>query len=258
MQLATLAALFQVHFSLPSEGTSTMLIFYRWIHFLAGITWVGLLYFFNLVNVPFQQELDPALKAKVFPALMSRAMWWFRWSAVVTVLAGLAYWGRIVGSDAANARAMGEIASVGTPIWTFFVLWTVAFILYMGALMSPPAFLRKGPVLGAITVVVVGAAAYLYLAMNSHGWESNRLLCIGIGGGIGWFMMFNVWGVIWRVQKRMIQWTAAGTPMPEKAALMARQAFLASRINFWLSLPMLFFMAAASHYIIFGNPGTLR
>ena len=258
MQLASLAAAFQVHLSFPSDGTSSVLIGLRWVHFLAGITWVGLLYFFNLVNVPLQKELDPAVKTKVFPALMSRAMWWFRWSAVVTVLAGLAYWGRIVGSDARNARAMGEAVSSGTAIWTFFVFWTVAFILYMGALMAPPAFLRQGPVLTILTIVIVAAAAYGYLAVNSNGWESNRLLCIGVGGGIGWFMMFNVWGVIWRVQKRMIQWTAAGTPMPEKAALMARQAFLASRTNFWLSLPMLFFMASASHFIIFGNPGTLR
>ena len=258
MQLASLAALFQIHLTLPADRMSNVLILYRWVHFLAGITWVGLLYFFNLVIVPFQQELDPALKSKVVPGLMSRALWWFRWSSVVTVLAGLAYWGMIISSDARNARAMGGTAHSNTTIWTFFVFWSLAFILYQGALMAPPAFLRQGPVLAVITVVLVGGAAYAYLAFNSNGWESNRLLCIGVGGGIAWFMMFNVWGVIWRVQKRMIQWTAAGTPMPEKAGLMARQAFLASRTNFWLSFPMLFFMASASHYIIFGNPGTLR
>lgn len=258
MQLASLAAAFQVHLSFPSDGTSSVLIGLRWVHFLAGITWVGLLYFFNLVNVPLQKELEPAVKSKVYPALMSRALWWFRWSAVVTVLAGIAYWMIIVSSDARNARAMGEVANSGTTVWTFFVFWTLAYIVYMGVLMAPPAFLRQGPVVTILTVVIVAAAAYGYLAVNSNGWESNRLLCIGVGGGIGWFMLFNVWGAIWRVQKRMIQWTAAGTPMPEKAALMARQAFLASRTNFWLSLPMLFFMASASHFIIFGNPGTLR
>ena len=80
---------------------------------------------------------------------------------------------------------------------------------------------------------------------------------IGIGGGIGWVMLLNVWGVIWRIQKRLIQWTREnatnGTPIPEKAKAMARQAFLASRANAFLSVVMLFFMGAASHYPMFGK-----
>jgi uncharacterized membrane protein len=78
------------------------------------------------------------------------------------------------------------------------------------------------------------------------------LLSIGIGGGLGWFMMFNVWGIIWRVQKKMIRWTEAsassGAAMPPEAAKLARAGLLASRVNFALSFPMLFFMATASHY----------
>ena len=65
----------------------------RWIHFLAGITWIGLLHFFNLVNVLLMRELDASTKGKVMPALMTRAVWWFRMSAVLAVLAGLAYFG---------------------------------------------------------------------------------------------------------------------------------------------------------------------
>ncbi len=76
-----------------------MLIALRWVHFVAGITWVGLLYFFNLVNIPFQRELDAKTKLTVVPNLMPKALWWFRWSSVVTVLAGIAYWMHIVGSD---------------------------------------------------------------------------------------------------------------------------------------------------------------
>jgi uncharacterized membrane protein len=92
------------------------------------------------------------------------------------------------------------------------------------------------------------------LSLNQHGWESNRALSIGIGGGLGWFMMFNVWGIVWRMQKKMIRWTSAaaqGTPMPSEAPKFAQVAFLAARLNFWISFPMLFFMGAASHYIIF-------
>jgi hypothetical protein len=65
----------------------------RWIHFLAGITSTGLLHFFNLVNVPLMRELDASTKGKVMPALMTRAVWWFRMSAALAVLAGLAYFG---------------------------------------------------------------------------------------------------------------------------------------------------------------------
>ena len=86
----------------PPDSAATFQMLLRWVHFVAGITWIGLLYFFNLVNVPFMKEMDSATKGKVVPSLMPRALWWFRWSAVVTVLAGLAYFGEIVGADAHN------------------------------------------------------------------------------------------------------------------------------------------------------------
>ena len=105
--------------------------------------------------------------------------------------------------------------------------------------------------------IVVIAASYLYLSLNSHGWESNRLLAIGIGGGLGWFMLLNVWGIVWRMQKKIIRWTSesnvSGKPMPAETAKVARLAFLATRLNFVLSFPMLFFMAVASHYPVFGQ-----
>ena len=61
----------------------------RWIHALAGIVWIGHLYFFNFVNVPLQGALDDAAKKAVNPKLMPRALWWFRWGAMITFLAGL-------------------------------------------------------------------------------------------------------------------------------------------------------------------------
>src|SRR5919201_6927162 len=67
-------------------------IFLRWAHFVAGITWIGILYFFNLVNVPLMKKLDGPTKGKVIPELMPRALWYFRWGAVVTVLVGFAYY----------------------------------------------------------------------------------------------------------------------------------------------------------------------
>ncbi len=66
-----------------------LLILLRWIHVVAGITWIGLLYFFNLVNVNFLKSLDPAAKTVVIPKLMPPALAWFRWSALVSAAAGL-------------------------------------------------------------------------------------------------------------------------------------------------------------------------
>ena len=236
-------------------GEPAVMIVLRWIHLVAGVMWIGLLYFFNLVNIPFLQELDPKSRGVVVPKLMPRALWWFRWSSLVTVLAGVAYWNHIVATDARSAAAVGEPASVGAMVGSFFLIWTLAFAVEMGALMAPAEVLRKGAVLGVIVAVVVIAASYFFLSLNQHGWESNRALAIGIGGGLGWFMMLNVWGIIWRMQKKLIRWTEAnveqGTAMPAEAAKLARLALLCSRVNFWLSFPMLFFMAAASHYGMF-------
>jgi uncharacterized membrane protein len=249
---ATVAVAPQLNFP---GGQQAVLILLRWIHLMAGITWIGLLYFFNLVNIPFMGQLDASQRGLVIPRLMPKAMWWFRWSSVVTVLAGIAYWNIIVTTDANNAIAVGESVSAGRVIGSFFVIWTLAFVVEMGLLMSPAEVLKKGPIFGTIMAIVIIAAAYVFLSLNQEGWESNRALSIGIGGGLGWFMMLNVWGIVWRMQKKIILWTAEsaskGAAIPAEAAKVARLNFLASRLSFWLSFPMLFFMAAASHYILF-------
>jgi uncharacterized membrane protein len=161
-------------------GVDWLEFLFRWIHFLAGITWIGLLYFFNLVNVNFMKSLDAGTKGKVVPQLMPPALWWFRWSALVTVLAGL-------------------------------------LIL-----------IKKMP--------------------GSGSWQVS----IGIGGLLGIIMFLNVWLIIWPNQKRIIQMTADAAAKqqspPAEMAAMARKAYLASRTNFYLSIPMLFFMAL-SHYL---------
>jgi hypothetical protein len=240
----------QIH--VPTDLNTNFLMVVRWIHFLAGITWIGLLYFFNLVNVPFLKGLDATTKGKVLPDLMTRALWWFRMSATLTVVAGLTYFGNIVGTDAGNGGTSG-----GVVMGSFFLIWTIVWGVLYAVLIPGKGIFDKGAFIGVVYAVVVAIAACLFLSWNNHGWESNRLLSIGIGGGIGWVMMLNVWGVIWRIQKKIIQWTrdsaTNGTPIPDKAKAMARQAFLASRANAWLSVVMLFFMGAASHYPLFGK-----
>jgi len=236
--------------SLPPDFYTNFLMLLRWIHFLAGITWIGLLYFFNLVGFRSMQELDPATRGKVMPGLMLRALWWFRWSALVTVLAGLIYWGAVV---SALAQAAG--ATSGTAMASFFLIWTATWGVIYALLLPGKGPLNNGWVLAILVAIVVVAASWLFLHFNSHGWETNSMLSIGIGGGIGWVLLLNVWGVVWRIQKRLIAWTKAnaefGTPMPPKAPSMARMAFLTARISAWLTVPLLFFMGAASHYQMF-------
>ena len=135
-----------LHKSTLPGGEPTVLIVLRWIHFVAGIIWVGLLYFFILVNVPFLQELDAKQRGVVVPKLMPRALWWFRWSSVVTVLVGIAYWDHIVGTDARAAIAVGRTASVGRMMGSFFVIWTLAFVIEMGSADVARRSSEKGPV----------------------------------------------------------------------------------------------------------------
>lgn len=64
------------------------LFFLRWIHFLAGVTWIGILYYFNFVQTPFFAETEAAVRSGAIQKLVPRALWWFRWGAMVTFLAG--------------------------------------------------------------------------------------------------------------------------------------------------------------------------
>lgn len=79
----------------------------RWIHFLAGITWIGLLYFFNLINAGFLKSLDGPTKNIVIPKLMPAALNWFRHGATVTVLAGIVLYGYLYSKGGTGALALG-------------------------------------------------------------------------------------------------------------------------------------------------------
>ena len=229
-------------------GTEAKLLILRWFHFIAGILWVGLLYFFNLINVPFMKQVDAAAKPKIFQNLTLPALNWFRWSSLVTVFIGLWYWGEAyIGADA--KRAGGSIAAT---FGLFFLVWLGSWLILFLVIkkMAP-----NGYVIGILTTILVYAAGWIFVHRTSVGADDNHVLCIGIGGGMGIVMLFNVWGIIWPNNKKIIRGTLAGTP-PENTAALARQAFLASRTNFFLSVPLLFYMAAASHFsstVIFGK-----
>jgi uncharacterized membrane protein len=230
------------------SGSQATQLILRWFHFIAGITWVGLLYFFNLINVPFMKQVDAAAKPKIFQNLTLPALNWFRWSSLVTVFVGFWYWGQFyVGPDARR-----EGGSEGATIGLFLLLWIgVWFILFMLIKKATPS----GYILGVVTAILVYAAGWLFVNKTPVGGDDIHVLSIGVGGGMGIVMLFNVWGIIWPSNKKIIRGTLAGTP-PANAPALARQAFLASRTNFFLSVPLLFYMAAASHFsstVIFGK-----
>ena len=230
---------------MPTHTTEQALaILLRWVHLLAGITWIGLLYFFNLVNVPFMKQVDAATKPKVFQYMTLPALQLFRWSALLTVFVGFWYWAQIY--VAADAKLMG-VSPLST-LGLFLLIWIAAWgILYFVISRTP-----SGYVVGAAVTIVVILAAWLFVHFTPLGQDDNHVLSIGIGGGFGFIMLFNVWGIIWPNNKKVILGTLAGSP-PPNAAILARQAFLASRTNTFLSVPMLFFMAASSHYTILGR-----
>ncbi len=65
------------------------IILSRWVHYLAGITWIGLLYYFNFVQVPSFATFEAGTRNEAIDKLVPRALWWFRWGAVLTLLSGI-------------------------------------------------------------------------------------------------------------------------------------------------------------------------
>jgi uncharacterized membrane protein len=250
MDTLNLIAILQAKILPPSDLGSNVQVLLRFLHFFAGILWIGLLYFFNLVGFQAMPKLDPPVRSKVISTLMPTALWWFRWGAVVTVVAGFIYWVLILQTEPPDAPGSLLWRTVG--IW--FVLVAATFGVHM-ALLRIPALARHTWAFVIAVLFLVGGQGHLMMKLLSYEGASNRALAIAVGGGIGLFLLFNVWGIVWRAQKRMIAWATEhpGEPPPSDLQLRMRHAHLASRAGFWLTFPMLFFMAAASHYPLFSS-----
>lgn len=152
----------------------------RWIHLLAGIMWLGLLYYFNFVQVSALKAAQAdGSAAGIVKHVAPRALLYFRWSAVVTWVAGAA----LLGANFGNA----------------------------------------------------------FMLRPSHA-------VIGIGAWLGTIMLINVWFLIWPSQKKILGLVAASEEAKNKAR---RRAFIVSRVNTALSIPMLFFMAAGAHSALY-------
>lgn len=252
-------AMFQELINSP-DGTEIFRTLLRWLHLVAGTLWIGLLYFFNLVNVPFQKGLDAETKKKVNPDLLSRALWYFRWGAVLTVLVGLTYFAMyILGPGVRNANTLG---GADANVWLVLLTWLtypiVLFVVEYLVIKKVPALTKDGRVFAVVMIVLVaivsyGLIRYFTSKLTTGSYTTpNNIYNIGLGGAYGLVMLLNVWGIIWPNNKRIIAATAGTGPAapPE----LARQAFIASRTNAWLSLPMLLFMGLSEHdWIVFGQ-----
>ncbi len=147
--------------------------FIRWLHVIAGITWIGHLYFFNFVNVPLQAALDDAAKKAANPKLLPRALWWFRWGAMVTFLSGLLLYALVFMYDPASGFGatglrqpspwimMGMI--FGAIMWfnVWFIIWPINRKILRG---EAPADL------------VAGMRRKAYLASRTNTYLSGPML----------------------------------------------------------------------------------
>ncbi len=141
------------HLGFP-QGEANEQIALRWLHITAGIIWIGLLYFFNLVGFPTLKRLDGPVRVKVFAEMMPRAMWWFRWSALVTVIMGLRYFWVLLAADARRIQRRRALDWCFCWFGEWLVVWLVAY-----ALIYPFQLPAKGalnsPVVRVVAIAVI-------------------------------------------------------------------------------------------------------
>src|ERR1700694_930186 len=112
------------------EINNWLQLIFRWAHVVAGVIWIGHLYFFNWVNGPLQAKLDGPTKKLVVPELMPRALFWFRWGAAWTWITGFLLLGVIYYQE---KLLLFDQDHVGNPwLWLAVVLISlvIGFLIY--------------------------------------------------------------------------------------------------------------------------------
>ncbi len=216
----------------------------RWLHFVTGVVWIGLLYFFNWVNANFAPTMDAETKKKVVPQLMPRALYFFRWGAALTWVTGafllfLVYYHGYHGSNLVEGQKEVTAMTWLPPFLGVFVGFVVYDLLFKGLAKQH-----------AVAVVLWGlfTIGYAYLCRDVFGF-SMRAMFIHVGGLFGTAMAANVWMRIWPAQRRIITATKEGrTPDPADPAL----AGLRSKHNTYMSVPLLLFMVSVHQPVILG------
>ena len=117
------------------SGTDFGVFFFRWLHVLSGVMWIGLLWYFNFVQIPSMPDIPDDQKPAIAKVIAPAALWWFRWGAMATIVTGLIVaWmnGYIV-----DTLAFGLIDSVakhtmlGIGMWLGIIMWfNVWFIIW--------------------------------------------------------------------------------------------------------------------------------
>jgi uncharacterized membrane protein len=95
----------------------------RWGHVVFGVTWIGLLYYFNFVQTEYVKEADDGAKADVMAKLAPRALWWFRWAAMFTFLSGLILLGYILHMRLSLAIALGALMGTLMMLNVWLIIW---------------------------------------------------------------------------------------------------------------------------------------
>jgi len=203
---------------------------FRWIHIVAGIIWIGLLYFFNFVNGPFEGTLDGAAKKQVVPQLRPRALYFFRWGAAWTWVTGVL----LVLMVFYHGGSVFDATASWNPL--AFVMVAVTFLAF--AVYDPIAkmeFAKNNKQMAGVgfALVVLVVVGFQLAGFGYRGYV------IHLGALFGTLMAANVWMRIWPAQRQII--TAIRDGQAPDAALVAR-AGQRSRHNTYMSVPLVWTM----------------
>lgn len=217
---------------------------FRWIHVVAGIAWIGHLYFFNFVNSQVAKTYDADSKRKVVPELMPRALYWFRWGAAWTwvsgiLLAGLVYY--MTPNLLPPDSTMGANAGMGLSL----LLIVVVFFVYDALWKAMAAKEQAGVVVSSILIAA--------LALGMSCIFAPRAVFTHLGMLFGTIMAMNVWMRIWPSQKKIIAAIKAGTA-PDAAAVAL--AGLRSKQNTYMSVPLVLTMVSNHYPTVYGAPNS--
>lgn len=213
----------------------------RWLHVVAGITWIGLLYFFNFVNAQVAKTYDAESKKKVVPELMPRALYYFRWGAAYTwltgiLLAGLVYY--MQPNLLPNESTMGRGAGIALSLTLIVLIFFIYDALWKALAKSEQAGIVVSTIL--LGVVLFGLSKVF----------SGRAVYIQIGAMFGTIMAMNVWMRIWPAQRKILAAIKGG--IAPDGALVAI-AGLRSKHNTYLSVPLVFTMLSNHYPTVYGS-----